>query len=110
MEVVASWYGSRAVPIELGADFQSRRLTIRSSQVGAVSPRRRARRTTRDRLGVALRLLADPAFDLLLGGGSSWRQLPEITASLAAGTAGELCHTIDWSSAGEALSDETESK
>ena len=108
--VVASWYGSRAVPIELGADFHSRRLTIRSSQVGAVSPRRRARRTPRDRLGVALRLLADPAFDLLLGGGSSWRQLPEITASLAAGTAGELCHTIDWSSAGEALSDERESK
>ena len=41
---------------------------------------------------------------------SSWRQLPEITASLAAGTAGELCHTIDWSTAGEALSDERESK
>ena len=108
--VVASWYGSRAVPIGLGADFHSRRITIRSSQVGAVSARRRARRTTRDRLAVALRLLEDPAFDLLLGGGSSWRELPEITAALAAGTAGELCHTIDWSSAGDALNERGESK
>jgi len=97
--IVASWYGSRPVPITLGADFHSRRLTIRSSQVGAVSSRRRSTRTTRDRLGVALRLLEDPAFDLLLGGTSSWRQLPEVTAALAAGTAGELCHTIDWSTA-----------
>ncbi|MFK4808141.1 zinc-binding alcohol dehydrogenase [Microbacterium sp. ZW CA_36] len=97
--IVASWYGSRPVPITLGADFHSRRITIRSSQVGAVSSRRRSTRTTRDRLTVALRLLEDPAFDLLLGGTSSWRQLPEITAALAAGTAGELCHTIDWSTA-----------
>ncbi|MFK4834906.1 zinc-binding alcohol dehydrogenase [Microbacterium sp. ZW T2_14] len=97
--IVASWYGSRPVPITLGADFHSRRLTIRSSQVGAVSSRRRSTRTTRDRLAVALRLLEDPAFDLLLGGTSSWRQLPEVTAALAAGTAGELCHTIDWSTA-----------
>ncbi|MDQ7879567.1 zinc-binding alcohol dehydrogenase [Microbacterium sp. QXD-8] len=97
--IVASWYGSEPVPITLGADFHSRRLTIRSSQVGAVSSRRRSTRTTRDRMEVALRLLEDPAFDLLLGGTSSWRQLPEITAALAAGTAGELCHTIDWSTA-----------
>jgi hypothetical protein len=94
--VVAGWYGSRAVPLELGADFHSRRITIRSSQVGAVSPRRRSRRTTRQRLELALRLLEDPVFDALLGRGSSWRDLPEITAALAAGTAGELCHTIDW--------------
>ena len=97
--VVASWYGSRAVPIELGEDFHSRRISIRSSQVGAVSSRRRSSRTTRDRLALALRLLEDPAFDHLLGGASPWRQLPEITAALAAGTAGDLCHTIDWNAA-----------
>lgn len=97
--VVASWYGSRAVPIELGEDFHSRRITIRSSQVGAVSVRRRAARTTRDRLALALGLLRDPAFDALLGGSSEWRRLPDISAALAAGTAGDLCHTIDWSAA-----------
>ena len=98
--VVASWYGSRAVPLELGADFHSRRLTIRSSQVGAVAPARRSRRTTRDRIALALALLQDPAFDALLGASSSWRRLPEVTAALAEGTAGGLCHTIDWSQAG----------
>lgn len=95
--VVASWYGGRTVPLELGGDFHSRRLTIRSSQVGAVATNRRSRRTTRERLALALELLEDPAFDLLLGATSSWRRLPEITAALADGTAGELCETIDWS-------------
>lgn len=95
--IVASWYGSRPVEVGLGGDFHSRRVSIRPSQVGAVSLRRRASRSTRDRLGLALRLLRDPAFDALLGGMSSWRALPEITAALADGTAGELCHTIDWS-------------
>ncbi|MGN8025866.1 zinc-dependent alcohol dehydrogenase [Microbacterium sp. 22242] len=97
--VVASWYGARAVPLELGADFHSRRLTIRASQVGAVAANRRSRRSTRDRLELALRVLEDPAFDLLLGATSSWRRLPEITAALADGTAGALCETIDWSAA-----------
>jgi hypothetical protein len=95
--VVASWYGSGPVPLELGADFHSRRIAIRASQVGAVSRAVRSRRTNRDRLNLALRLLEDPAFDALLGGRSSWRELPEITAALAAGTAGDLCQTIDWS-------------
>jgi len=97
--VVASWYGSRPVPLPLGADFHSRRLTIRSSQVGAVASSRRSRRTTRDRITLALHLLQDPAFDVLLGGTSSWRGLPGVVASLAAGTADPLCHTIDWSAA-----------
>ncbi|GAA4482462.1 zinc-binding alcohol dehydrogenase [Microbacterium panaciterrae] len=95
--VVASWYGAPSVSLDLGADFHARRLTIRSSQVGAVAPARRGRRTTGDRLALALRLLEDPTFDLLLGATSSWRRLPAITSALADGTAGELCEIIDWS-------------
>ena len=49
--VVASWFGDRPVSLPLGGDFHSRRLTIRSSQVGMVSPRRRGVRTPADRLG-----------------------------------------------------------
>jgi 2-desacetyl-2-hydroxyethyl bacteriochlorophyllide A dehydrogenase len=97
--VVAGWYGADAVPLALGADFHSRRLTIRASQVGAVAASRRARRTTRDRLAFALRLLEDPAFDLLLGGTSPFTRQPDVVAELAAGTADPLCHTIDWSAA-----------
>lgn len=95
--LVASWYGAEPVSLELGADFHSRRLRIRSSQVGAVATTRRGRRSTRDRLTLALSLLQDPAFDVLLGATASWRQLPDVTAGLADGTAAELCQTIDWS-------------
>jgi threonine dehydrogenase-like Zn-dependent dehydrogenase len=97
--IEASWYADRPVTLQLGADFHSRRLTIRSSQVGAVSGRRRGRRTTRDRLALALGLLHDPAFDALLTAESSWRELPEVMASLTDGARGGLCHTIDWGDA-----------
>lgn len=94
--IEASWYGDRPATLMLGADFHSRRLTIRSSQVGAVAPLRRGSRTTRERLVLALELLRDPAFDALLTGESSWRALPEVMASLADGSRNDLCHTIDW--------------
>ncbi len=94
--IEASWYGDRPVSLILGADFHSRRLTIRSSQVGAVAARRRGNRTTRERLALALELLRDPAFDALLTGDSSWRELPAVMASLADGSRDDLCHTINW--------------
>ncbi|WP_394551822.1 zinc-binding alcohol dehydrogenase [Agromyces sp. MMS24-JH15] len=97
--IEASWYGDRTVTLELGADFHSRRLTIRSSQVGAVAARRRGVRTTRDRLALALDLLRDPAFDALLTGESPWTELPAVMAGLAAGPSDELCRTIDWTDA-----------
>jgi threonine dehydrogenase-like Zn-dependent dehydrogenase len=94
--VVASWFGSRPVSLELGADFHSRRLTIRSSQVGAVASSRRARRTTGQRLALAMNLLTDPGYDALLTGASPWTELPEVMASIADGSRDGLCHTIDW--------------
>jgi hypothetical protein len=97
--IEASWYGDRPVTLRLGADFHSRRLTIRSSQVGAVARRRRATRTTGDRLTLALELLQDTAFDALLTGHSSWSDLPAVMAGLATGPSMELCHTIDWTDA-----------
>jgi Zn-dependent alcohol dehydrogenase len=95
--VVASWYGREPVSLELGADFHSRRLTIRSSQVGAVAASRRGRRTTRERLALALELLADPAFDALLADAPPWTELPAVMAALADGSGPALCRTIDWS-------------
>jgi threonine dehydrogenase-like Zn-dependent dehydrogenase len=97
--IEASWHGDRPVTLLLGADFHSRRLTIKSSQVGAVAARRRGSRTTRERLALALDLLHDPAFDSLLTADSSWRDLPEVMAELADGSRDDLCHTIDWGEA-----------
>lgn len=80
--VELSWYGTREVPVALGGAFHSRRLTIAASQVGAVSPARRATRSHKDRLALALRLLADPSFRLDLGAPVPFADLPQRYASL----------------------------
>jgi threonine dehydrogenase-like Zn-dependent dehydrogenase len=92
-----SWYGDKAVSLSLGGSFHTRRLSIRGSQVGLVSPARRASRTPADRLALALDLLRDPAFDALITGESRFEQLPEVLADLAAGTLPALCHLITYS-------------
>jgi 2-desacetyl-2-hydroxyethyl bacteriochlorophyllide A dehydrogenase len=94
--IEASWYGDRPATLRLGADFHSRRLSIRSSQVGAVAARRRAQRTPGQRLELAMQFLRDPAFDALLTAESSWRELPEVMSSIANGSRTGLCHTIRW--------------
>src|SRR6478735_6323726 len=94
--IEASWFGDRSVTLDLGGAFHSRRLSIRSSQVGMVSPRRRGTRSFADRMALAVALLRDPAFDALLTGDSSWRDLPGIMAGIADGSTPGLCHTIDW--------------
>ncbi|MEU6604301.1 dehydrogenase [Streptomyces shenzhenensis] len=89
-----SWYGDRRVSLPLGEAFHSRRLTVRSSQVGAVSPARRASRGYADRLALALDLLADPALDALITGESAFEELPEVMPGLATGEIPALCHRI----------------
>lgn len=89
-----SWYGDRAVPAPLGEAFHSRRLTLRSSQVGAVATAQRARWNYRRRLQLALGLLADPVFDALLTGTSPFAELPSTLARLTTKPDGTLCHSI----------------
>ncbi|KUM78212.1 zinc-dependent alcohol dehydrogenase [Streptomyces curacoi] len=92
--VELSWYGDRQVSLPLGEAFHSRRLVIRSSQVGTVSPARRASRTYADRLALALDLLADPALDALVTGESAFEELPEVMPKLASGEIPALCHRV----------------
>lgn len=89
-----SWYGDRRVSLPLGEAFHSRRLVVRSSQVGAISPARRAGRSFADRLALALDLLADPAFDALITGESAFEELPRVLPRLASGDLPALCHRI----------------
>lgn len=91
-----SWYGDADVTLSLGGAFHSGRLAIRASQVGMISPARRGRRSMTDRLALALDLLRDPAFDALITGESSFHELPEVMARLAAGHLAALCHTITY--------------
>ncbi|HWG83048.1 MAG TPA: zinc-binding alcohol dehydrogenase [Gaiellales bacterium] len=91
-----SWYGDAPVSLSLGRAFHVGRLGIRSSQVGTVSPARSARRTTADRMALALDLLRDPAFDALVTEQSRFQELPAVMARLAAGSLPALCHTITY--------------
>ncbi|MGA5201112.1 zinc-dependent alcohol dehydrogenase [Streptomyces variegatus] len=88
-----SWYGDRQVSLPLGEAFHSRRLVIRSSQVGTVSPAR-PNRTYADRLAVALDLLADPALDALITGESPFQDLPDVLPKLVSGEVPALCHRV----------------
>ncbi|MGW0610949.1 zinc-dependent alcohol dehydrogenase [Streptomyces sp. NPDC002788] len=88
-----SWYGDRQVSVPLGEAFHSRRLVIRSSQVGTVSPAR-PNRTYADRLAVALDLLADPALDALVTGECDFEDLPDVLPKLASGEIPALCHRV----------------
>ncbi|WP_409468340.1 zinc-dependent alcohol dehydrogenase [Streptomyces sp. HC307] len=89
-----SWYGDRRVSLPLGEAFHSRRLVVRSSQVGTVSPARRGSRTYADRLALALDLLADPALDALVTGESAFDELPDVLPRLASGEIPALCHRV----------------
>lgn len=92
--VELSWYGDRRVSLPLGEAFHSRRLVVRSSQVGTVSPARRASRTYADRLALALDLLADPALDALVTGECAFDELPDVLPRLASGEIPALCHRV----------------
>jgi NADPH:quinone reductase-like Zn-dependent oxidoreductase len=94
--VEMSWFGDRIVALPLGEAFHVRRLTIKSSQVGQVSDRQRARWDTGRRMRLALALLADPALDVLITGESAFDDLPDTMAALAAAP-GVLCHRIRYS-------------
>jgi NADPH:quinone reductase-like Zn-dependent oxidoreductase len=94
--VELSWYGNREVTVPLGAAFHARRLVIRASQVGQVAAARRARRTHSDRLGLALDLLREEAFDALITGSSPFRELPQTMSQLASGQLRALCHVVDY--------------
>jgi len=89
-----SWFGTAAVPLPLGEAFHSRRLVLRSSQVGQVAAARRARWNNRQRLCKALELLDDPVLDALVTGESRFADLPQTMARLAAAPAGTLCHRV----------------
>lgn len=93
-----SWYGDAATSVSLGGAFHSGRLAVRASQVGMVAPARRGRRTTGDRLALALELLRDPAFDSLLTGESPFEALPEVMPRLVSRALPAVCHALTYDS------------
>jgi NADPH:quinone reductase-like Zn-dependent oxidoreductase len=92
--VEASWYGDLAPAIPLGEAFHAKRLKLIATQVGSVSPAMRGRRSHAQRLAMALDLLADPAYDMLLQGPTRFEDLPDAMPRIL--TPGGLCHVITY--------------
>jgi threonine dehydrogenase-like Zn-dependent dehydrogenase len=91
-----SWYGDQAVALPLGENFHSRRLRLVSSQVGSVAQPMRGRWSHRDRLSLALGLLADDMFDVLLTPPKHFSQLPAIMSKLANGDTDVMCQVVTY--------------
>jgi NADPH:quinone reductase-like Zn-dependent oxidoreductase len=89
-----SWYGTGKAPVALGEAFHSRRLTIRSSQVGQINPQQQPRHGYLDRMALALSLLQAPELDVLVNAESAFEDLPRTLFELATGQRDSLCHCI----------------
>ncbi len=92
--IEASWYGDAAPTVPLGESFHARRLRLIATQVGAVAPPMRGRRSHAERLATALALLDDPAYDALLEGPTRFAALPDAMPGILA--VGGLCHVITY--------------
>lgn len=89
-----SWFGQAEVSLPLGAAFHARRICLRSSQVGTVSPNARKRFDHRARLALALELCADPLLDRLFDGEVSFQDLPSAMSRLTMPEQGSLCQRV----------------
>lgn len=97
--VEASWFGDRAVELPLGEDFHAKRLQLISTQVGAVSPAMRGRRSHAERMALALSLLEDDRLDALLGPDIPFEDLPQRMGSVLVPPAGApqpLCPVVTY--------------
>jgi threonine dehydrogenase-like Zn-dependent dehydrogenase len=94
-----SWYGTGAVTLPLGEAFHSRRLTLKSSQVGSVAASHRARWTLRRRMELALSLLTDPALDRLISSEGALDDLPHRMQQLARAPGDTIMHRVRYGAA-----------
>jgi hypothetical protein len=98
--VEMSWYGDRTISAGLGGGFHARRLRLIGSQVGMVSPSRRARWPHTRRLAAALDLLRDERLDALIGQVIDFADAPRLLPALLADGALGLAPVIRYPGAG----------
>lgn len=89
-----SWFGESEIRLPLGGAFHARRLSLKASQVGTVSPRARRRFDHRARLALALELCKDPLLDGLIEAEISFADLPEAMRRLTTPERASLCHRV----------------
>ena len=91
-----SWYGDKPVQLSLGGPFHSKRLKIISSQVGHVSPAKRATHGYGERMAEAMQLLADPRLDHLLEEPIAFNALPDALPDIFSSDSETLCQLIKY--------------
>ena len=97
--IEASWFGTREATLPLGEAFHAKRLQIISTQVGAVAPAMRGRRSFGERMALALSLLADPRFDALIAPATPFASLADAMPLLLnppTGEAAPLCPVVTY--------------
>ena len=92
--IEASWFGDATPSLPLGEAFHARRLRLIASQVGAIAPAQRGRRTHAERLALALELLTDARYDALLEGPTRFEDMPGAMPRILAPRG--LCHVITY--------------
>ncbi|WP_428100155.1 zinc-dependent alcohol dehydrogenase [Candidatus Rariloculus sp.] len=92
--VELSWFGDRRAALMLGESFHSRRLTLKSSQVGTIAAAQRGRWSGERQMALVFDLLGAPELDALITGQGGFDDLPLILEQLTAEPGGTLCHRI----------------
>ncbi|MXN66603.1 dehydrogenase [Stappia sp. GBMRC 2046] len=91
-----SWYGEAPVSAHLGRAFHSRRLTLKSSQVGRIPAHRQARWTFRRRMEAALSLLRDDRLDALLEPAIPFHKLTQELPAVLSGERDALAQVVTY--------------
>jgi threonine dehydrogenase-like Zn-dependent dehydrogenase len=85
--IVASFYGRRRAPVDLGDAFHRRRLSLVASQVSSIPPRHSGRWTLERRFDLVQDLLGEPNLDALIAPPVAFEAAPDLYARLARGDA-----------------------
>jgi threonine dehydrogenase-like Zn-dependent dehydrogenase len=91
-----SWYGDAETRVSLGAAFHSRRLTLRSSQVGCRRARPPRPSYHRRPARPGPRAAGRPRVRRAAHGESGFDELPDVMARLADGRLPALCHSVTY--------------
>jgi 2-desacetyl-2-hydroxyethyl bacteriochlorophyllide A dehydrogenase len=94
--VVASFYGRRRAPIDLGDAFHRRRLTLVASQVSSIPPRLSARWDAARRFALVEDLLGEPNLDALLAPAFPFERAAELYEKLDGEKDTSPCHVFDY--------------
>ena len=94
--VEVSWFGDALPALPLGGAFHAKRLIYQSSQVGQVSPTRRARWSYNRRMAKALDLLRRDTYDALITAEVAFADLPAMLPGILAPDAPGLATAVKY--------------